>query len=105
MTTYPNKNLPGNELRIGDVVRLFDGPWSTAIVKNVTKDSVTFFRPYGTHTDTIFTDGVICYTGTETFSRGLPTDQTYFVYQRTDADAPHEGETWKQWHDRQPYMK
>ena len=82
MTTYPNRELPGNELRTGDVVQLFDGPWGTAIVKNVTEDSVTFFRPYGTHTDIECSDGLICYMGIEEFSRGLPTDQTYHVHQR-----------------------
>ena len=84
MTTYPNKNIPGNELRTGDVVSLFDGPWSTAIVKEVTEDKVTFFRPYGTSTDAVFGKhgSTICYIGLEEFSRGLPTDQTYFVHQR-----------------------
>lgn len=81
-TEYPHKELPGNELRIGDVVQLFDGPFSTAIVKNVTEFEVEFFRPYGVHSDVAYTNGVITYTGTETFHRALPTEQKYFVYQR-----------------------
>jgi len=81
-TEYPNRDMPGNELRTGDIVKLFDGPFGTAIVKNRTDTEVTFFRPYGHHGDVVMTNGVITYTGTETFSRGLPTSQTYFVYQR-----------------------
>jgi hypothetical protein len=83
-TEYPNCTLPGNDLRCGDVVQLFDGPFGTAIVENVTNDAVTFFRPYGTHTDFTTAGGVITYTGTETFSRGLPTDQRYYVWQRNN---------------------
>jgi len=83
-TTYPNKFLPGNELQIGDVVKLGPGPFADAIVRNVTADEVTFYRPYGTDggMPTVTSGGVILYTGLEEFSRALPTDQTYFVYQR-----------------------
>jgi hypothetical protein len=83
-TEYPNREMKLDELRAGDIVKVLDGPWGTAIVKNVTEESVTFFRPYGTHADFTTTAGVICYTGTETFSRFLPSKQTVFVYQRNN---------------------
>lgn len=79
---YPNREMPVAELRIGDVVKVLDGPWGTAIVKNVTENEITFFRPYGANADFTCTAGVICYTGTETFSRALPSAQTAFVYHR-----------------------
>jgi hypothetical protein len=85
-TQYPNREFPLNELRIGDVVNAFDGPFGTAIVKNITENTVTFFRPYGTNSDVAYGDGLICYTGIETFSRGLPSEQTIFVYQRPNPE-------------------
>ena len=83
MTTYPNKTFSANDLRIGDVVQMFEGPFGTAIVKNATKDQVTFFRTYAVTSDVAYSNGLIGYTGVEEFSRGLPSEQTYFVYQRS----------------------
>ena len=83
-TEYPNRSMSMNELRIGDVVKVFDGPWDTSIVKNVTEKEVTFFRPYGTTADFTCTGGVICYTGIEEYSIPLPSDKNVFVYQRQE---------------------
>jgi hypothetical protein len=83
-TEYPNREFKVDELRAGDIVQLFEGPWGTGIVKTKDDDSVTFFRPYGTASEFTFTGGVICFTGTEVFSRPLPSTQTIYVYQRTN---------------------
>jgi hypothetical protein len=83
-TEYPNREFKLDELKAGDVVKVFEGPWGTGIVKNIDEDSVTFFRPYGSASDYAYTGGVICFTGTEVFSRGLPSTQTIYVYQRTN---------------------
>jgi hypothetical protein len=81
---YPNREMSLTELRLADVVKAFDGPWGTAIVKNITKNEVTFFRPYGTTANFSMNSGVICYTGLETFSRMLSSKEKIFVYQRED---------------------
>ena len=65
--TLPRKIIAA-ELKVGDVVEMFDGPWSTAIVCQVDEDRVHLFRPYGTTADFICTGGVICYTGIENYS-------------------------------------
>ena len=81
-------NVTAVELRIGDVVDLFDGPWATAIVRKIEDNTVLFFRPYGTHADFICTGGVICYTGIENYSemiadnRGRNYNKTYKLWQR-----------------------
>jgi hypothetical protein len=56
MPANPNYPAPGtkfkvSELRLGDVVKLFDGPFGTAIVESINKDEVVLFRPYGTNHD------------------------------------------------------
>jgi hypothetical protein len=90
MTTYPNKPMKANELQLGDVVTAFynenPGPWSTAIVKKVTDDSITFYRPYGTKADFSYTGGVICYMGLEEYTvpRNDSRDIQYYVWQRDE---------------------
>lgn len=60
-------NVKVSDLALGDVVEAFDGPWSSAVVKRITGDSVELFRPYGVSEDFEYTGGVICYIGLETF--------------------------------------
>jgi hypothetical protein len=81
---YPNKHMKANELEIGDVVSLYDGPFGTAIVSNKDEDNVTFFRPYGTCADFIYAQGAICYTGTETFTRPITDQGNFYVWQRNN---------------------
>jgi hypothetical protein len=86
MSTYPQKDMPTTDLCLGDVVKVFDGAWGTAIVKNVDikENVITFFRPYGTKADFSHTGGVICYTGVEEFSRAITGGGTYYVYWRDE---------------------
>jgi hypothetical protein len=83
MTTYPNAMIADRELHLGDVVRVFDGPWGTAIVKRIDSNAVTFFRPYGTKCDFTCSSGVICYMGLEEFSVPM-NNNPFFVYQRDE---------------------
>lgn len=60
------------DMQLGDVIRPFDsgnpGPWTSAIVKRITDDSIVLFRPYGVSADFSYTGGVICYTGIEEYT-------------------------------------
>lgn len=76
--------IKANELKLGDTVELFSGPWGTGIVKHVTETDVTFFRPYGTTADFSCGDNVICYIGIEEFSRPRSNTDTYTVYSRKE---------------------
>lgn len=76
------QTLKTNELKLGDVVKAFDGPFGTAIVKQIENGLVYFFRPYAVTADFNYTGGVICYTGTEEFGRSLTDKQDWVVYQR-----------------------
>ena len=54
-----------NELKLGDTVELFDGPWGYGIVNKIENDIIHIFRPYGTCADFSYTGGVIPYVGFE----------------------------------------
>jgi hypothetical protein len=42
---YPNALIKVRDLRVGDLLKQFDGPFGTAMVKQVTEDSVVLHRP------------------------------------------------------------
>jgi hypothetical protein len=75
MTEALPRKVTAAELKVGDVVEMFDGPWSTAIVKQVADNKVHLFRPYGTTADFTCTGGVICYTGIENYSETIADGQ------------------------------
>lgn len=74
--------MPLSELRLGDTVELFDGPYGTAIVKQITANEVTFYRPYGHCENWSYVAGVICYVGVEEFSRSRLGRETIKVWRR-----------------------
>ncbi len=80
-TTYINDYIATADLQLGDVVQLWEGPWATAIVSQVTDDEVTFFRPYGKSDDFSYAGGVICYTGLESYKLLKKIGKVY-VYER-----------------------
>jgi hypothetical protein len=45
-------------LQLADVVELFEGPYGTATVRQITADTVILARPYGVTADFITTGGV-----------------------------------------------
>lgn len=57
--------LPLHELQLGDIVELFDGPFGTAVVRQITDDEVIIARPFGVTGDFSYTGGVPYSVGTE----------------------------------------
>ena len=80
------QTLKANELRLGDIVNCFDGEFSTAIVKQITENSVTFYRPYATTANNVVYAGnrMICLVGIEEFSRPLTDSSTFQVLRRQE---------------------
>ena len=61
--------IVASQMQLADVVSLadFDSDFSTCIVKQIDKNEVTLFRPYGTTVNFESTGGVICYIGIEEY--------------------------------------
>lgn len=61
------KKVKVSELKLGDIIRLFDGPYSDATVVNLYADGVKVIRPF-IHTSDFTVSGpsVLHYIGTET---------------------------------------
>lgn len=83
-TTYPNREMPVKDLQLGDLIRVSPGPFGTAIVKQVTKEIVTFFRPYGVSEEFSYTGGVICYVGMESIEVRTDSSHKFYVYERKE---------------------
>lgn len=81
--TFP-RTVTAAELRLGDVVELFDGPFGTAIVRQIKDKLVTMFRPYGAHADTVYTGGLIPYTEVEDFNVRQDSTSTYKLWRHAD---------------------
>ncbi len=73
-----------NELKLADVVQLFDGPFGTGSVTQIADGVVTVMRPYGATADFSTTGGVIHYTGLETVKYWLDSSTTLLVYSRKE---------------------
>jgi hypothetical protein len=79
-----------NGLRLADVVELFEGPFGTAVVTQITKDEVTLTRPYGVTGDFSYTGGVPYSVGNEVCkyltsdTRYTAKSHTFKVWQRKD---------------------
>lgn len=71
------------ELQLADVVELFEGPFGTGTVRQITADEVVISRPYGVTQDFSYTGGVPYSVGVEE-CRYLRehTDTVFKVYQR-----------------------
>lgn len=79
--TFP-RTVTASELKLGDVVELFDGPFATATVKQIKDGLVHFHRPYSHGGDFTCTAGIICYTGLEEFSASVTSTSTYKLWRR-----------------------
>jgi hypothetical protein len=75
--------LKADELQLGDVVELFEGPYGCGTVKQIKDGMITFFRPYTATADFSYTGGVICYVGIEESSRTVNPRETYKFLSRT----------------------
>jgi len=76
------ETVRGKDLNLGDTVRLFEGAFPDATVRDITATAVSFYRPYVHHEDFSFTGGVLCFTGVEEFSAPIDSDKTYTVVNR-----------------------
>ena len=80
-------NVELHELRLADVIEVFEGPFGTAVVTQITKDEVIMHRPYGATGDFSYTGGVPYSVGNEVckYIRGLTPGRCPFkVWQRKD---------------------
>lgn len=64
-------------LRLADVVQLFDGPYGTGTVRQITEDRVIISRPYGVTQDFSAGSGALFSVGVEECS--------YFLYEKRPA--------------------
>lgn len=73
------------ELRLADVIELFEGPFGTGVVRQITDDMVIIMRPYGVTGDFSYTGGVPYSVGNEE-CRYLLTDtrSTFKVWHRKE---------------------
>lgn len=76
--------LPINELRLGDVVQCFEGPFGTGSVLQIADGKVTIERPYGATLDFSYTGGVIGLIGHETIVYDVQSTTTLLVYSRKE---------------------
>lgn len=78
-------NLRLNDLKLADVVEVFEGPFGTAVVTQITDDEVIFHRPYAVTGDFSYTGGVPYSVGNEVckYIRG-DSRHTFKVWQRKD---------------------
>lgn len=85
MSKFPI-TVPLNELRLADVVELFDGPFGTAVVTQITADEVILHRPFGVTGDFSYTGGVPYSVGNEVCKYLLSSARHYDfkVWQRKD---------------------
>lgn len=75
------------DLRLADVVELFEGPFGTAVVTQITADEVTMHRPYGVTSEWSYTGGVPYSVGNEVVKYLLssrPGHYKFKVWQRKD---------------------
>jgi hypothetical protein len=67
-----------SELRLADVVELFEGPFGTGVVRQITDEVVIIMRPYGVTGDFSYTGGVPYSVGNEECR--YPTSDTRSVF-------------------------
>ena len=73
------------DLKVGDVIQLFEGAYGTATVKQIKDGEVILFRPYTSTAD--FTYGnneVICYIGIEFCTYLVSEEYEYELFARGD---------------------
>lgn len=73
-----------SDMKLGDVVKCFDGPFGTGIVRRIATDAVYIFRPYGQSSIVESGNSVICYTGIEEYSFWITSEVKYWVYSRNE---------------------
>lgn len=74
--------MPVAELKLGDIIQCFEGPFGTGVIQGIEGDMVKVFRPYAKTDDFSYTGGVICYTGIEHYAFWKSEKREVFVYRR-----------------------
>ena len=77
-------NLKAHELKLADIVELFDDGYGTATVVQITESEIHFFRPYVHTADFSYTGGVIHTIGFEYCKYSLNSNRVFKVFQRTE---------------------
>lgn len=72
------------DLKLADVVQLFEGPFGAGIVEQIKDGVVTVHRPYGTSADFSCTSGVITYVGDERCRYDVESSARLLVWERKD---------------------
>lgn len=70
------------EMKLADVVQLFDAPFGHGIVHQIKDNIVYVFRPYAVTADFSYTGGVIPYIGMETVELSTTSQRAYRVIER-----------------------
>ena len=65
------------EMTLGDIVSIDNDTYSHAIVKQITNEWVTLFRPYVHTADFSYTGGVMCYVGIEEYKVHIDSTMPY----------------------------
>lgn len=71
-----------SEMKLGDTVKLFDGPFGYGVVNQIAEGQVHIFRPYATTADFSYGEYVTPYVGIENFSLFTSSDNMYEVPER-----------------------
>ena len=83
----PYTIIVASQMQLGDTVtleELEDRPFAAALVKQMDKDEITLFRPYGVCADFSYTGGVICYIGVEEYKIPRGSATKYHLWNRKD---------------------
>ena len=81
------KIILAKDMQLADVVQMvggFNEGWGASIVKQVTDQDVTIFRPYGHHANFSYTGGVICYVGIDEYNLRRDSSVEYELLRRTE---------------------
>jgi|ERR1035437_7708623 hypothetical protein len=81
---YPLLRQAVTDLKLADVVELFEGPFGTGVVRQITKEQVIISRPYGVTGDFSYTGGVSFSVGVEECKYFLSSHHTFTVFQRKE---------------------
>jgi hypothetical protein len=75
--------LKACELKLGDVLQIFDGPYGTGTVTRIWEGQIDIERPYGHTSDFSYSGGsVVFYTGMEHMQFPVDSSRVFNVWAR-----------------------
>jgi hypothetical protein len=85
------EKVTASQLKLGDVIQVFEGPYGTATVKKIESEKLTLFRPYALTQDWSYTGGVICTLGIEEYSIFITNSKMeYVLWRRGNVDRQYQ---------------